>query len=112
MEAKEICEHMQAKTYAPKGLKSKKKEKEWKEVESDVTGRFNEVLPIQNKSFWPTDFTKQIAIHQYKNWMYLKEVELKSIKVRSCRPFYSPEDLDNLLGSRQDDGAVRVIAGE
>lgn len=51
-------------------------------------------------------------MHHCKNWMYLKEVELKRIEVRSHRTFYSPENLDNLLGSRQDDGAVRVIAGE
>lgn len=76
----------------------------------DVTGRVDEVLSMQKKSFWPTDFTKQIVAHHCKSWMHLKEVELKSIEVKSHKAFYSPADPDNLLGSRQGDGAVSISA--
>lgn len=72
----------------------------------------------KKKSFWPTNFTKQIGMHRCKSWMHVKDARSKAIKLclyfnnnnKSHKAFSSPADLDNLLGSRQGDGTVRVSA--
>lgn len=79
-EVKGACQCMQAKTYALIGQESRREEKEWKE-ELHVTGRVKVLSIWKKKCFWPTDFIKQIVKHRCKNWVHLKEVELKSIKV-------------------------------
>lgn len=51
---------MWAKTYALKGLESKREEKEGEEVELDDTGRVEKIWPQQQTTKWfcPTDFRK------------------------------------------------------
>lgn len=61
------------------------------------------------KKFLANWFHKTV-VHHCKRWMHLKEVELKTIKVKSHEAFYSLADPDNLLGSRQGDGAVSISA--
>lgn len=42
--------------------------------------------------------------------MHLKEVEFKSTKGKSHKTSYSPTNLDDLLGSRQGVGVIRIPA--
>lgn len=49
-------------------------------------------------------------MYHCKSWMHPKKVELRSIKVKSHKYFHSPANPDSLLGSRQGEGANRVIA--
>lgn len=87
-----------------------REEKEGEEVELADKGRVDQVLLIGKKWFWSAEFRKQIVKCHCKSWMHLQEVELESTKIKSIK-LLSPADLDNLLPSRQGDGAVRATAG-
>lgn len=65
----------------------------------------------EEKRFLGNSFQKKIVMHHYKSWMHLKAGESESFKVKSLKALHSPADLENQLGSKQGDGAVRVTAG-
>lgn len=96
-------------SWSPKKRKETlgRKEKKW-----DCTMQVGLMTFCQwgKKSFWPTDFRKQLVMYHCKSWMHPKKVELQNIKVKIHKYFHPPANLDSLLGSRQDEGANRVTA--